>query len=81
MVSNDPAVATKVRVICISCVGASIVELQELSTHCTGCVGLLDVFQRLLAGIRDSTRHNHAVVAIHVPPNQVPHLADCEYRA
>ncbi len=79
LVSNDPRVATKVRNICTSCIGGSLLAVSE--STCPGCDSVHQVLLRLVEGIRDAGERDQAVMAIHVPPNKVPHDEGCEYGA
>lgn len=77
LVSNDPRIETRVRNICTSCIGASILAVS--GRPCPGCEGVHQVLLRLVEGIRDADERNQAVMAIVVPPNKTPHVEGCEY--
>ncbi len=79
LVSGDPQVPTKVRHICIACIGTSIASLETASATCPGCSGVLAIFQNLVVAIRDAGERDQRVMAIVVPPNKAPHIPGCEY--
>ncbi len=73
------AAATQVQWLCLGCIGEAFDAFTDSGRSCPACAELADVFERLVAAVKQSITNGQELVAIHVPPNRSPHLPGCQY--